>query len=466
MARLGSSPASPSRTPARGAARPAARRASRTSLRVGEIEPRPVPLLRVADVDLARVRVALRVAVEELAEQRPARALDLGDEHERSRGRARGARAARGRASRTRRLPPRRGRSALGTLIIPRADVAAGSGARRERERARPAAAHGVRQNASASRRPAGDALAASNATAGRRGPPPGSRARRGRQRRRTPGLGSKAQGSPVGHGTDGVSPQPGHCRRAESLVVERTATKRSGRSRSAGGSSGTAASKSSIRRRNRSPGWRSESSARRASTSVGCRKRTPADASRAGRPPRADSSPSYHGADTDAPTTTSRSRSPNVARRPAEERDPVQELAHLVAGPRPGDDRLAAAPAEPPHQPRSSSAASARARSFRRRCRRASAARRAAAARAGRAARAPARGRTVRPAAGGAAPRSPSTRQRRRRHVEAERADEPTQEALVQRSRSPSRTDSSSWRACSSSVRPRAGARTPRPTR
>jgi hypothetical protein len=35
------------------------------------------------DVDLARVRVALRVAVEELAQERAAGTLDLGDEDER-----------------------------------------------------------------------------------------------------------------------------------------------------------------------------------------------------------------------------------------------------------------------------------------------------------------------------------------------------------------------------------------------
>ena len=48
-----------------------------------EVEGRPVPLVRLADADLVRVRMHFGVAVEELAEQRPARALDLRDQHER-----------------------------------------------------------------------------------------------------------------------------------------------------------------------------------------------------------------------------------------------------------------------------------------------------------------------------------------------------------------------------------------------
>ena len=48
-----------------------------------EVERRPVPLVRLADADLVRVRMHFGVAVEELAEQRPARALDLRDQHER-----------------------------------------------------------------------------------------------------------------------------------------------------------------------------------------------------------------------------------------------------------------------------------------------------------------------------------------------------------------------------------------------
>jgi hypothetical protein len=52
-------------------------------LRRREVERGPVPLLRLADADLVRVGVHLRVAVEELAEQRPAGALDLRDEDER-----------------------------------------------------------------------------------------------------------------------------------------------------------------------------------------------------------------------------------------------------------------------------------------------------------------------------------------------------------------------------------------------
>src|SRR5581483_12020597 len=52
-------------------------------LRPLEVDRRPVPLLRMADLDLARMGVTLGMAVEELAEQGPARALDLRDEHER-----------------------------------------------------------------------------------------------------------------------------------------------------------------------------------------------------------------------------------------------------------------------------------------------------------------------------------------------------------------------------------------------
>ena len=55
----------------------------RTSLGPRQVERRPVPLLRLADADLVRVRVHLGVAVEQLAEERPARALDLRDQDER-----------------------------------------------------------------------------------------------------------------------------------------------------------------------------------------------------------------------------------------------------------------------------------------------------------------------------------------------------------------------------------------------
>ena len=52
-------------------------------LRPREVERRPVVLLRVADLQLVRVDMALAVPVEELEQERPAGALDLRDQDER-----------------------------------------------------------------------------------------------------------------------------------------------------------------------------------------------------------------------------------------------------------------------------------------------------------------------------------------------------------------------------------------------